>query len=96
MLIVEFVFIFEAVFQNNSNYCVLVGHAYVLSFRPVALQIRTIPGRVGSGGKHWVIMLASPAKLGLGLSLAIDDQLKKLSISSDAKAIMDLNVSAHL
>ena len=64
MLIVEFVFIFEVVFQNNSNYCVLVGHAYVLSFRPVALQIRTIPG--GVGGKHWVIMLASPAKLGLG------------------------------
>ena len=71
VLIVEFVFIFEVVFQNNSNYCVLVGHAYVLSFRPVALQIRTIPGGVGSGGKHWVIMLASPAKLGLGLSLAI-------------------------
>ena len=71
MLIVEFVFIFEVVFQNNSNYCVLVGHAYVLSFRPVALQIRTIPGGVGSGSKHWVIMLASPAKLGLGLSLAI-------------------------
>ena len=26
----------------------------------------------------------------------IVDQMKKLSISSDAKAIMDLNVSAHL
>ena len=31
VLIVEFVFTFEVVFQNNSNYCVLVGHAYVLS-----------------------------------------------------------------
>ena len=71
MLIAEFVFIFEVFFQNNSNFCVLVGYAYVLSFRPVALQIRTIPGRVGWGvGKHVVIMLASPAELGLGLSLA--------------------------
>ena len=35
-------------------------------------------GRVGSGvGKHVVIMLASPAELGLGLSLAIsDDKIK--------------------
>ena len=38
----------------------------------MALQIRTIPGRVGSGvGKHVVIMLASPAELELGLSLAM-------------------------
>ena len=51
---------------------------YVLSFRPVALPIRTIPVGVGwvavgwSVGKHVVIMLASPAELGLGLSLATD------------------------
>ena len=70
-LIFEIVSIFEVVFQNNSNDRILVGYAYVLSFRPVALQIRTIPGGVGLGGKHWVIMLASPAKLGLGLSLPI-------------------------
>ena len=31
-------------FSRLSNYCILVGYAYVLSFRPVALQIRTIPG----------------------------------------------------
>ena len=47
VLIAEFVFICEVVFQNNSNFCVLVGYAYVLSFRPVALQIRTLP--VGMG-----------------------------------------------
>ena len=47
-------------------------NAYVLSFTPVALHIRTIPVGVGWGGKHVVIMLASPAELGLGLSLAID------------------------
>ena len=64
-------------FQNNINYCILVGHAYLLIFRPVALQIRTIPGGLGWGGlgsgvgKHVVIMLASQAELGLGLSLAI-------------------------
>ena len=32
VLIVEFVFIFEVVLQNNSNYCVLVGHAYLLTY----------------------------------------------------------------
>ena len=61
---------FEVIFQNNSNDRLQVG-SYVLSFRPVALQIRTIPGGEGWGvGKHVVIMLASPAELGLGLSLA--------------------------
>ena len=41
---------FEVIFQNNSNDRIQVG-SYVLSFRPVALQIRTILGGVGSGGK---------------------------------------------
>ena len=62
-------------FQNNSNNCILVGYAYLLGFRPVALQIKTIPGGLGWeglgwGGKHVVIMLASPAEWGMGLSLA--------------------------
>ena len=43
----------------------------------MALHIRTIPVGVGWvglgwGGKHVVTMLASPAELGLGLSLAIN------------------------
>ena len=36
----------KAVFQTNSNDCILVRYAYVLSFRPVTLQIRTIPVRL--------------------------------------------------
>ena len=66
--------LFLWLFQNNSNNCILVGYAYLLGFRPVALQIRTIP--VGSGGKHVVIMLASPAELGVGLSLATGQGFK--------------------
>ena len=62
MLIFEVIIIFEVVFQTNSNDCILVGYTYVLSFRPVTLQIRTIPVRLV--GKHVVIMLASPAELG--------------------------------
>jgi len=37
---------------KNSNYCILVGYVYVLSFRPVALHIRTIPVGLGWG---WVV-----------------------------------------
>ena len=35
--------LFLGLFQNDPNYCILVGYAYVLSFRPVPLHIRTIP-----------------------------------------------------
>ena len=70
-------------FQNNSNNCILVGYAYLLGFRPVALQIRTISGGVGWVvvgwvGKHVVIMLASRAELGIGLSLAIGAQIQTI------------------
>lgn len=46
--------LFLVLFLSNSKYRILVGYAYVLSFRPVALQIKTTPGGVGWGGVGWV------------------------------------------
>ena len=45
--------------QNCLNNQIVIEDAYSQSFRPLELQIRTIPGGVGWGvGKHWVIMLS--------------------------------------
>ena len=45
--------------QNCLNNPIVIKDAYSQSFRPLELQIRTIPGGVGWGvGKHWVIMLS--------------------------------------
>ena len=45
--------------QNCLNNPIVIEDAYSQSFRPLELQIRTIPVGVGWGvGKHWVIMLS--------------------------------------
>ena len=50
--------------QNCLNNQIVIEDAYSQSFRPLELQIRTIPVGVGwgglgwGGGKHWVIMLS--------------------------------------
>ena len=45
--------------QNCLNNQIVIEDTYSQSFRPLELQIRTIPGGVGWGvGKHWVIMLS--------------------------------------
>ena len=46
--------LFLWLFQNNSNNCILVGYAYLLGFRPVALQIRTIPVGLGWEVNMWL------------------------------------------
>ena len=50
--------------QNCINNQIITKAAYSQIFRPLKLQIRTIPVGVGCGGvgwgagKHWVIMLS--------------------------------------
>ena len=50
--------------QNCLNNQIVIEDTYSQSFRPLELQIRTIPGGLGwvgvgwGVGKHWVIMLS--------------------------------------